>query len=299
MNTKLLAILVCALWGSAFAGGKIGLAYSTPLHLAGLRFMLAGLLLVPLLVQQKVDWKASLKEWKYMLGFGVVQTFLQYGLFTMGLNDVPAAVSAIIVGAVPLFVAIMAHFIMSDDKLNFRKSFAILLGIVGITFISVAKGGAIHISSTFYIGVLLLVLSNVCGASTNIIVAKNKGRVSPIMLTAFANLSGGIMLYVVSLFTEECQLQSYTPEFYLALLWLALISSLGFALWYILLLRPGVKVSELNIWRFVIPVSGAILSWILLPNETPDLYSIIGILVIVVALITLQWTPQANKNISK
>lgn len=300
MNTKLIAILVCVLWGSAFAGGKIGLEYCTPLHLSGLRFTLAGLLLIPLILQQKINWSANLKEWKYMLGFGVIQTFLQYGLFTKGLDKVPGAISAIIVGGVPLFVAIMAHFSIKDDKLNFRKTFAILLGLLGIIFISTAKGGfSGEINPSFYIGVLLLVLCNVFGASTNIIVAKNKNRVNPIFLTAFANFSGGLMLYMVSLLTEECQLKPYTGEFYLALLWLALISSVGFAVWYILIHRPGVKVSELNIWRFMIPVSGAILSWILIPDEHADLYSVIGIIVIAVALIALQWTPKKKKTTSE
>ena len=48
MKTKILAIFACLLWGSAFAGAKIGFEYTTPLHLSGMRFMLAGLLLIPI-----------------------------------------------------------------------------------------------------------------------------------------------------------------------------------------------------------------------------------------------------------
>ena len=40
MKTKILAIFACLLWGSAFAGAKIGFEYTTPLHLSGMRFML-------------------------------------------------------------------------------------------------------------------------------------------------------------------------------------------------------------------------------------------------------------------
>ena len=86
MKIKLLAIFACLLWGSAFAGAKIGFTYTTPLHLSGMRFTLAGLLLVPFLLWQGVDWKANLKEWRYMALFGLLQTFIQYGLFFMGLN---------------------------------------------------------------------------------------------------------------------------------------------------------------------------------------------------------------------
>jgi len=295
MKYKLPAIIACLLWGSAFAGAKIGFEYTTPLHLSGMRFMLAGLLLVPFLVYQKVDWKANLKQWRYMLLFGFLQTFIQYGLFFMGLNRVPGAVSAMVIGGGPLFVALMAHFTIANDRLTVRKVIAILLGLTGIVFISLAKGGIGQIAPGFYYGIALLIISNIVGASTNIIVGKNKGRVSPVMLTAFANFTGGIILYIVSYFTEDWYIRDYTPEFYAALFWLALIPAAAFSIWYTLLQKPEVKVSELNMWKFVVPVTGVLLSWMLLPGEYPDLYSVIGILIITTALITLQWNPKKNR----
>lgn len=152
MRTKLPAILACILWGSAFAGAKIGFTYTTPLHLSGMRFTLAGILLIPFLIYQKTDWKANLKQWKYMLFFGILQTFIQYGLFFMGLDKVPAAVSAIIIGGGPLFVAVMAHFTIKNDKLGLRKVIAILLGMTGIVFISTTKGTLNASNNTFYLG---------------------------------------------------------------------------------------------------------------------------------------------------
>lgn len=291
MKTKLLAIFACLLWGSAFAGAKIGFTYTTPLHLSGMRFTLAGLLLVPFLLWQGVDWKANLKQWRYMASFGLLQTFIQYGLFFMGLNYVPATVAAIIIGGGPLFVAVMAHFMISDDKLSGRKVFSIVLGLAGVVFISVSKGLALTTTHFFWLGIFLLLISNITGALTNIIVAKNKNRVSPVMLTAFANFTGGIFLYIVSCFTEDYTIQAYDLKFYGALVWLALIPAVAFSIWYTLLKRPETKVSELNIWKFITPVSGAILSWLLLPGENPDLYSITGIIIISAALILLQLKP--------
>lgn len=296
MKTKLLAIFACILWGSAFAGAKIGLAYTSPLHLSGMRFMLAGVLLIPLLIYQKTDWKANLKEWRYMLLFGVLQTFMQYGLFFLGLNLVPGAISAIIIGGGPLFVALMAHFTISDEPLTKRKSLAIGLGMTGIIFTSLSKGGVSSVDATLYQGIGLLILSNIIGASTNIIVAKNRNRVSPTMLTAFANFTGGVILYIISFFTEEWQIKSYTTEFYIALLWLAFIPAAGFTIWFGLLKNPQIKVSDLNIWKFITPVTGVVLSWLLLPDEVPDVYSVIGVLIIAFSLITLQWQPGSSKK---
>ncbi|MGL5682446.1 MAG: DMT family transporter [Marinifilaceae bacterium] len=295
MKIKILAILACLLWGSAFAGAKIGMEYTTPLHLSGMRFTLAGLLLIPIVIAQKANWRADLKQWRYMLIFGFFQTFIQYGLFFIGLNNTPATAAAIIVGSGPLFVAVLAHFFMKNEPITTRKAIAIMLGIAGVIFISLSSDHSTTNASTFWIGVTLLLISNLNGAYTNIVVAKNKGRVSPVTLTAFANFSGGIMLYLVSFIVEQPVHTGYTMEFYMALLWLAFIPAAAFSIWYSLLHRPHVKVSELNVWKFVVPVSGAILSWILLPNETPNLYSIIGILIISSALIILQ-LPQRRKQ---
>lgn len=283
------AITACLLWGSAFAGAKIGFQYAEPIFLSGMRFTLAGLLLYPVIRMQKIDIRANLKHWRFMLLFAFMQTFLQYGLFFMGLNKVPGATSAVIIGAGPLFVAIMAHLTLKNDKLTWRKMVAIGLGIAGVVFISLAKGNLMSGNPSFYSGVLLLVLSNMIGSYTNIMVVKKKSyNISPVVLTSFANFTGGIMLLITAFIVEQPEIKIYPAEFYVALLWLAFIPAAGFTLWYGLLQRPEVKVSELNIWKFLIPVTGSILSWILLPGEYPDLVTVIGILIITAALLLLQ-----------
>ena len=289
MEIKVKAIAACILWGSAFAGAKIGFYYVDPIFLSGIRFTLAGLLLFPLIKISKIDVRANLKHWRFMLLFAFVQTFLQYGLFFMGLDKVPGATSAIIIGTGPLFIAIMAHITLKNDKLTFRKILAIVLGLAGVVFISMAKGSLLSDDPSFYTGVVLLILSNIIGSYTNIMVVKKKSyNISPIVLTAFANFVGGIMLFLASLIAEEPEFKVYPLEFYGALLWLAIIPAAGFTLWYGLLQRPEVKVSELNIWKFLIPVTGSILSWVLLTEEHPDIISISGIIIITAALLLLQ-----------
>lgn len=285
-----LAVFATTLWGSAFAGAKIGFEYMPPMMLSGFRFMLAGLLLVPVAFLTKLDWKAQLKNWRFMLLFGFIQTFLQYGLFYAGLDLVPGALAAIIIGAGPLFIAVLAHLTLPDDKLSVRKSLSIALGLLGVIFISISGGVDNELNPHFYRGITLLLISNIVGSYTNILVIKQKSPVSPLLLTLVANFSGGLLLFLVSLFVEPTDsLSSSLPvEFYGALLWLAIIPAAGFTAWYHLLQRPGVKVSELNILKFIIPVVGVLLSWWLLPSESPTWISIIGILIISGSVVVLQ-----------
>ncbi|MFR9602971.1 MAG: DMT family transporter, partial [Rikenellaceae bacterium] len=286
-----LSILATTLWGSAFAGAKIGFEYMPPMMLSGFRFMLAGVLLLPLIAIMKIDWRGQLSNWRFMLLFGLLQTFLQYGLFYAGLNLVPGALAAIIIGAGPLFTAIMAHLTLPNDKLNSRKVFAILLGVMGVVSISVGKGSHAAINPLFYRGMILLMVSNIVGSYTNIMVIKRTTPIAPILLTSFANFTGGLLLLVVSLFVEPTEVLTHGSlpmEFYLALLWLAIIPAAGFSIWYNLLQRPGVKVSELNVMKFIIPVVGVLLSWLLLPDESPSWSATIGIVIISASVIILQ-----------
>ena len=287
---KLQAVLACLLWGSAFAGAKIGFQYADPILLSGMRFTLAGLMLVPVMIAQKADLRGALKHWPFMLLFAFLQTFLQYGLFFMGLDKVPGATSAIIIGAGPLFVAVMAHFTLRDDKMTLRKGSAIALGLAGVVFIAGAKGlESADTGASFRWGVALLVLSNIIGSYTNIMVVKKKHwNISPVVLTAFANFTGGIGLLIASLLLEGRPGAPFPAEFYPAWIWLAIIPAGAFSLWYSLLNKPGVKVSELNLWKFVVPVTGCILSWLLLPGERPDIPSVIGVSIIVASLWLVQ-----------
>ncbi|NLO69895.1 MAG: EamA family transporter [Porphyromonadaceae bacterium] len=286
---RLRAILACVLWGSAFAGAKIGLQYADPIFLSGIRFILAGLLLIPVMMHKKVSLRGCMRHWRFILLFAFLQTFLQYGLFFVGIDKVPAATSSIIIGAGPLVVALMAHFIMKNERMTLRKGIAIALGLTGIVFISLTKGQISLNSSSFYTGVFLLLLSVSIGSYTNILVSQRKeANISPIALTSFAHMIGGVGLLVVSLMVEKPETYNFPIEFYGALLWLALISAIGFSLWYGLLNRPEVKVSELNIWKFLIPVVGVILSWMFVKGETPDLPTILGMVVIATALLLVQ-----------
>ena len=287
-----LAIIATTLWGSAFAGGKIAFEYMPPIMLSGLRFALAGILCVPIVWITKTNYREQVKQhWRFIALFAFVQTFIQYGMFYMGLDLVPGAISAIVVGAGPLFIAVMAHITLPDDKLNVRKIAAILLGLSGIVFISLSSKSVTIDNPHFYIGICLLLVSNMVGSYTNIMVVKyGKEKVSPVLLTCVANFTGGVMLFLFSLIVEPVDaIRHILPaEFYLTLLWLAIIPAAGFSIWYYLLSLPEVRVSELNILKFIIPVVGAVLSWVLLPDESPNLQTILGIVIILSGVFLLQ-----------
>ena len=128
-QTTFLAIIACLLWSSAFVGVKIGLKYHTPLQFAGIRFAISGLLLLPVIHNLKRFRTEVQENFGFVCLIAFLQIILKYSLFYMGVNLVPASISAMIVGSSPLFVALVAHFFTFNDRIEWRKSGSIILGI--------------------------------------------------------------------------------------------------------------------------------------------------------------------------
>ncbi len=288
LNTIVLAVIACLLWSSAFAGIKIGLQYETPLQFAGIRFFIAGWLVFPLAYKNNTDYFRILTvQWKMILLISFLQTFLQNALFYTGINMIPGAVGAIIIGSQPLFISLVAHFIMPGDRLTVKKLSAISLGIIGVVLVTLSRDPASLTERIAVAGVLLLVAINILSGFNNVLIARERGLIPPLVLSSSSMILGGGTLYLVSLLLEDQGSGPKPMEYYGSLAWLSLLSAIAISIWTVLLKRPGIVVSELNFWKFVIPLFGALLSWILLPGEKPQVLTSLGMVVIAGSLIIL------------
>ena len=284
-GTVFLAIIACLLWSSAFAVIKIGLRYTTPLQFAGIRFMISGLMVLPLVGSLASAIRYIRNNFQLILLIAFLQTFIQYALLYSGLNLIPGALGAIIIGSGPLFIALTAHFLMPDDRLTLPKLGIIFMGIIGIVLVSLSHASGKGTGNLILVGILLLFLTNINAGFTNVIIARDAKHIPPLVLSSSALIFGGLLLFLTSIPIEGFKLTNPPAEYYFSLGWLSFLSATALSIWFSLLQREGVKVSDLNIWKFIIPVSGAILSWILIPNESPDIVSVAGIAITALALI--------------
>jgi drug/metabolite transporter (DMT)-like permease len=289
----LLAILACIVWSTAFVGIKIGLRYTTPLHLAGLRFFIAGLLILPFCKNYRANFKTIWKNKWSVLKISFFSTFTLYSLFHIGISMVSASVTALIIGAGPLFIAIFARFI-NNEALTKRKVLAILTGFSGIAIIALGRFGGLMSAEFSMLGFSILILANFSGSFGNILISNNKIEINPVFLNSIQLMTGGLGILILSMIFESGQLESKPFEFYLALLWLSLIGSIGFSLWFIVLKTPGIKVSEINVWKFIIPVLGVILSWIILPNEHPEGIILAGMTMVALSLVVMYYKKKSK-----
>lgn len=284
-DTIFWAIIACLLWSTAYACIKIGLQYDSPMHFAGSRFMLSGIILFPFAGKVSDFLPAIKKHWRIVLWVIVLQGLVNYILFYYGLNLVPGALGAIIVGSQPLVTAVVAAIMHDGDKLTRKKVMTIIFGISGVVMISAGRQALKLGNIIELLGVLMILLANVATAVSNVMVSLKSGGINPLVLSSSSLFVSGILIFLFSGFFESRTVMPPPVQYWLILIWLALVSAIAFSLWFRLLQRPNVKVSELNLWKFIIPVAGAILSWILVPGESPEWLTASGMVIISASLI--------------
>ncbi len=280
-----LAILACIIWSTAFAVIKIGLLYCSPMLFAGIRFILAGLLLLPLCGGLRNYFKSIRSALKTIAMVSLFQTFLLYSLFFWGMSLVPGSTGAIVVGSSPLITAIAAHILLKDDKLYLRKAIYIFSGIFGVILISIERQFIISTSFKELIGIFILLGSSLASSIGNIIVSADKSKVDPITLNSAQMGLGGFILLLLSFLIEGSPQITITKQFVFALFWLSFISAAGFSIWFYLLKKEKVKVSELNMWKFILPIFGALISWTFLKNDSPTVLSVLGMLIVALSVL--------------
>ena len=198
---------------------------------------------------------------------------------------VPGALGAVIVGSQPLVTAVVAALMNKDDRLTRKKIITIVFGISGVVLISAGRQAFNFGNATELLGVLMILIANIATATSNVIVSLRSKGINPLVLSSVSLFSGGLLLYLISIPVEGLVSEPFPKEYWLILLWLSFMAAAAFSIWFKLLQRPGVKVSELNLWKFIVPVVGAILSWMFVPDEHPEWITVSGIIIISVSLI--------------
>ncbi|MFP4521566.1 MAG: DMT family transporter [Fibrobacterota bacterium] len=279
------AVSACLLWGTAFPGVKLGLQYSGPLRLAGLRFMLAGILLIPFCGKPAKYLKTTARNLRTIIFISFLQTFLLYSLFFTGMSIVRGAQASIIIGSGPFFTAILAHFLMHDDRITGSKMTSIFFGIAGLCLISLSSKPWQPSGLAEFGGMGILLFSTLVSALANITVAKRGRDINPVILNSSQMFLGGISILLLSFITEGIPRGVPPAEFFLVLIWLSTVSALAFSIWFYLLTRK--KTARLNSWKFLIPVFGSVLSWVILPDETPGIMSVSGMILVGTAIVLI------------
>lgn len=272
--TTSIAILCNLLWGTPYPVLKIiyhemGIASNNladNITFISLRFILAGLLLFIFgLAIHAPLFKVNKSQLILICVLGLFNTTLQYFFFNIGVNNT-TGIKASILGQVAIFFSILlAHFIYKDDKLDIKKLLGLLLGFSGLILVNLDKGNE-GLFSFSILGEGFMIISGLTSA-LSMFIAKKVGQELPaLVFTCWQMLIGSILLFFIGIgMGGSPAALHFTGLSAGLLLYLALVSSIAFYLWYSILQYR--KISELSMFKFIIPITGSLLTGLLIPGE--------------------------------
>lgn len=285
INIIVIAIICTFLWGSAFPAIKVGYELfdiasndvGTKLIFAGYRFFLAGvfILIIKLAMKESI-FNLNLKDIKEITILGIGQTTLQYIFFYLGMTYTTGVRGSIINGTGTFFSIILAHFIYKNDRLNFNKVIGCVVGFLGVIIVnlgtsSVLEGGISFRGEGFImLAAFMLSISSIYSKK----ISQNKDAY---LLTAYQLSIGGLVLTIIG-YVLGGSLRNFTFAATSLLIYMALLSSVAFALWSQLLKYN--KVGVISVFNFLIPVFGTILSAIVLKENIFDIKILIALLLV-------------------
>ena len=121
---------------------------------------------------KKIKIEAFSKDWHWFALIGMVNLVIPFFLIAYGVQKVQSNLAAILMASTPLTATVLAHFFTSNEKINFTKTFGVMIGFSGIVFLfsdnilinenNFLSALIIFFASTFYVigGLLTLKISN-------------------------------------------------------------------------------------------------------------------------------------------
>ena len=263
-----MACLCCLLWGSAYPAIKNGYALfaigaddvPSKMVFAGYRFVIAGLLLLLMAhFTHRPIFNLDGKKMRQITTLGLTQTSLQYIFFYVGLAYTTGVKGSIMNATGTFFSVVLAHFIYRNDRLNLNKVIGCLVGFAGVMVVNFNQDLLDFDFSLLGEGFVVIAAFILSAAS--IYGKKVSQSMDSIVLTGYQLGIGGVALTLGG-YLAGGTLTGFTLASGALLLYLAVLSSVAFALWTILLKYN--RVGMVTIFSFLIPIFGAILSAVFL-----------------------------------
>jgi len=223
---------------------------------AGIRFLLAGILTIIFgsILQKKVLFPQK-TSWKMVCTLSVFQTVLQYFFFYIGLAHASGVKSSIINGMTTFFAILLACLVRKQEKLSFDKLLGCILGTAGVIIVSLSSGG-VEAGFSFK-GEGFILIAAVSYAISSVLIKEYSVKENPVTLSGYQFLIGGLVMIAIG-FAAGGRIHMTTLVGIILIVYMALISSVAYSIWGILLKYN--PVSSVTIYGFSNPIFGALLS---------------------------------------
>lgn len=266
--------LLCLIWGSTWAGIKFALNGVPPFFGAGLRFLIASLVLTPMALSRPKRRLTS-DDKTAIASCGFLSFTLSYATVYWAEQYISSGLTAILYCTMPLFVALLSAFWTKAERLTGRKIAGIVIGMAGTAVLFWPQE---NLSGEQAAG-MLATLAGSFTAAVNLVTMKKHSKHTDIyILNAIAMAIGGACLLTLSFLTESYAHLHWTRLNVSALFYLAVVGSVVSFLSYYHLIKT-MEATLLSLITLIIPIVAVTLGWAFLDEiVTPS--TGVGILIV-------------------
>jgi len=267
-------IVLCIIWGSTFMAIKVGLDSFPPLTFAGMRFAIAFVAIYLVMRAGGEKLPRQRNDIFSLLILGFFMTTLPYALLFWGEQFISSGLTSILTSTLPFFVVIIAHFWLSDEKLDFGKIIGLIIGFGGVLLLIGDKLKFTGWASVDHIKGELAILGSSLSYAIATVYAKRAVReMNPLVITT-AQIANGIILLPLGLLIEHNARLHFSLSSVSSLLYLALLgSAFAFVLYFWLI--DNIGATNVSLVAFATPAVAIVLGIIFL-NEIFETKIILG-----------------------
>lgn len=250
---------LCVIWGSTYLAIKVGLGSFDPFFYAGLRYLLAVSLLLPVALARGVSLAGPLSRWWPAALVGVL--FIGYcnGLVFWAETRLDSGYTALLITATPVWTALLQPLVPGERHLGLRGWLGIVAGFAGSALLlSPWRAGQVEL-----VPALVVESTVVVWAATSLWVRRVGAAYHPLALTVVQMAAGGAVLLSIAALRGKALVGPLSWRAVAGLAFLVVFGScVAFGAYFYLLQHwDAAKVSSSG---FVNPVVAVLLGWLLL-----------------------------------
>jgi drug/metabolite transporter (DMT)-like permease len=283
----LLFVLLGFFWGSSYLFIKIGVeAGLPPLSLVTLRVAIGFLLLACVFLAARERLPRDARTYGHIAVIAVLSVALPFSLISWAEQAVDSSFAAIINGAIPLVVVVIAAVMLADEPLNRGRVTGLLVGFMGVAVVVGFDPGVL--AGTNLAPVAALLGSTLSYAAGGVYARRYLAGVKPMVV---AMLEIGFALAIAGIASVAIEGGISLPaslDAWVAVAWLGILGSgLAFLIFFRLLGRWGA--TRTSLVAYLMPTFGLVLG-VLVLGEPLDVRLIAGIALVIagIALVNLR-----------
>ena len=287
-----LYVLLVVIWSSTWVAIKIGLEDAPALLGAGVRFALAGVLLLGYAALRRRPLNT---DRLLAVILGLLPFAFCYGLVYWGEQYIPSGLTAVLFGVMPLYTAILAAALLQDEPLRARVILGVALALAGLS-LAFAESLELGSEQRAALGAAAVVLSPLGAALGNIAIKRRAQQLDAIVLNGWAMLVGGVLLLGASAVTEDWGEAVWGAKAIGSIVYLAVVgSAIAFVVLTILLREMSAQASSFI--ALMIPF-GALAFGAVLYDEAITAQAIAGAALVVAGLLAARTRRPAKVQVA-